>query len=142
MNLFNSAVTFLQNHHSIHPAFFSFRDLPSRQQAIEEGYLVDVSSISKTFNVPVAMTREVWENCVVVKQADAFREGFRTISILMQAKIAIKQAPADVTEVSFDVKQFPWNTRSHKNKQRLWVAVSLGDKHEPVLTVMLDSQHE
>jgi hypothetical protein len=121
--------------------FFSFRDFSSRKEAFEEGYLVDVSALSSTFKVPVAMTREVWELYVAVNDNDLFNQQSRVVSLLTQAKEAVKHTPAHATEAFFEVKQFPGSSSSYLNKLRLWVVVSLGDQSEPVLTIMLDTQH-
>ena len=121
--------------------FFSFRDFSSRQDALEEGYLIDVSALSSTFEVPVAMTREVWELCVTTDHNDIFNQQWRVTSLLTQAKVAVKQSPDHATEAFFEVKQFPRSSLSYLNKLRLWIVVSLGDQNEPVLTIMLDTQH-
>jgi hypothetical protein len=123
--------------------FFSFTDAVSRKNALEEGFLVDVSALSnKIFQAPVAITREVWELCVSVNQTEnRFKQQAILISILCQAKVAIKRAQSHATEVSFDMKWFPRSIRAHLDKLSLWIAISTDEQNEPVLTLMLDSQH-
>jgi len=121
--------------------FFSFKDFIYRKEAIAEGYLVDLSALSSTFKASVCMTREVWELYVVVNDVDLFRHRFRAVSLLSQARIAIKQASAHSTEAFFEVKRYPRRSQSFLNKIRLWIVVSSGDSDEPVLTIMLDTQH-
>ncbi|MFW5442684.1 MAG: DUF6573 family protein [Methylococcaceae bacterium] len=121
--------------------FFSYRDFKYRKEAIKEGYLVDVSKLSRTFKADVAITRELWELYVAVDNPNGFKERFRAVSLLAQAKMAIKHADPHASEVFFEVKQFPRKLKSYLNKVRLWLVISSGDSHEPVLTIMLDTQH-
>jgi hypothetical protein len=124
--------------------FFSFTDAVSRKNALEEGFLVDVSALSnKIFQTaPVAITREIWELCVSVNRAESrFKQQAILISILCQAKVAIKRAPAHATDTSFNMKWFPRSIKAHLEKLCLWIAVSTDEHNKPVLTLMLDSQH-
>ncbi len=121
--------------------FFSFRDFKERKEAIDQGYLINVSELSSQFNADIAITREVWELYVTVNEPDWFKEQFRAASLLAQAKIAIKHADPHASEVFFEVKRFPRKIQSYLNKIRLWLVVSSGDNNEPVLTIMLDTQH-
>ncbi len=120
--------------------FFSFRDLP-RKDAIEEGYLIDVSTLSTSFKADVCITREVWELYISIDDPELFNRQCRVVSLLAQAKMAIKHAVPHTAEVFFEVKRFPRRSQSFLNKIRLWIVVSSGDSNEPVLTVMLDTQH-
>jgi hypothetical protein len=121
--------------------FFSYRDFKYRKEAIKEGYLVDVSKLSNAFKADVAITREVWELYVSADNPSWFKEQFRAVSLLAQAKVAIKHAAPHASEVFFEVKRFPRKSQSYLNKIRLWLVVSSGDSNEPVLTIMLDTQH-
>ena len=142
MTPFNTAVIASLQPKTPLTEFFSFKDAINRQHALDEGFLIDVSSLAtKFFHVPVAMTREVWERCVAMNHTELFKQQFIVTSILCQAKAAIKHAKPHATEVSFDVQRFPGNTKTHLDQQRLWVVVSSGDQNESVLTLMLDSQH-
>ncbi len=112
----------------------------TRSTAFSKGDLVDVSSLSHTFHVPIALTREVWNLCVAKDHNDTFNQQFRIVSLLTQARIAIRKASAHATETSFTIKPFPRCSSAFMHKKRLRVVVGLDDQQKPVLTVMLNEQ--
>lgn len=126
-------------------SFFNFTHL-SRQQAIDEGYLVDIATLTEIvnthFTVPVALTREVYELCVAMDHSQLFKERLRLSSLLSQMKTAMRIADRHASAAAFDVKMLPYDYHQALNKHRLWVVVGPGDNKEPVLTVMLDSQYQ
>jgi hypothetical protein len=116
----------------------------TRAQAIEDGYLVDVSETAREagFVLPVAMTRNVWEDCVEWCDEDSNRQTHQDLSgrlwdVLWMAYIGIKHAKHGGTQLMFQLYRVPRGGR--KTKPRL-VTLKLvtgpADDTEPVVTIM------
>jgi len=112
----------------------------SRAQAIEDGILVDVSSVAKEAGIlyPVAMTRTVWGAYVEVPAGVACQdERGRLWDILWMFKNA---ARAGGTEIRFRLHV------RNDNKDRTPPLVTLkavcgpGDDAAPVITIMLPEE--
>jgi Family of unknown function (DUF6573) len=134
-----AAHTRLQPFKTFTKAFFRPR-AQSRRQNLDDGWLVDVSDLAKAyFNVPVAMTRDVWELCIAMNSSESFAQQFRLCSLLCQAKMAAMHTVPHAREVTFDIKPFPRNSQSFKQKIKLCLRIET-DQEQPVLTLMLDEQ--
>jgi len=114
----------------------------SREQAIADGYLVDVSEIAKEagFKFPVALTRAVWDDCVEWDYKDTERQTYqdqegRLWDVVYMAANAGRQSSSN--ELVYQLYRVPRGGRAKKP-----VLVSLkshiapGDKGEPVITIM------
>ena len=120
--------------------YFGFREALDRNNAIEEGLLVDVTELARpVFNVPVAMTRSVYELVESINYRDEFAKQWRIRSILVQARIAAKNSDPGMKSAAFSIKAFPG--RQASSRIRLWIQIEK-DKNRPVLTIMTDyEQH-
>jgi len=117
--------------------FFSWHDALDRQHAIQEGFLVDVSSLAwSLFDVPVALTRDVWDLCVAMDCRDQIIQQWRICSIICQARFAAQHADPGTICVHFDVA-----IGRVRPKIRLWLRVET-DRGGPVLTIMTDDERQ
>ena len=111
----------------------------SRQQAIADGVLVDVSQTAReaAFKWPLAMTAEVWAliEQIPVKYRHEDIQG-RLWDVLTIARLAASRAGKDQDIIFFDVILH----RAQGDKVRLKLHVGPGDHGEPVLTIMLPDQ--
>lgn len=117
----------------------------TRAQAIEDGFLVDVSTVAREagFRVPVALTRAVWERCVTVPiRADGSPvpcqdEAGRLWDVLWMAAFASGLAPASrrTIPVRLRVRQ----RAGHRNI-RLKAVCGPGDGGEPVITILMPEE--
>ena len=112
----------------------------SRAQAIEDGELVDVSSVAKEAGIryPVALTRYVWGACVEVPAGVACQdEKGRLWDILWMFKHAARGGGTEI--------RFRLHVRND-NRDRTPALVTLkavcgpGDDAEPVITIMQEGE--
>jgi hypothetical protein len=112
----------------------------TRAQAIEDGVLVDVSSVAREAGIrfPVALTRAVFETCVTVpKGVRGQDESGRLWDVLWMLRCT--------TRWGGPVEMFSVHVRMD-NRERMPSAVRLkahcgpGDNGEPVITVMLPDE--
>ena len=115
-------------------------DAYSRAQAIEEGVLVDVSSVAREAGIrfPVAMTRTVWSKYVEVPEGVKCQdESGRLWDILWMLRAQVRRGG--------DTLLFKLHVRSD-NRDRIPPLVTLkavcgpGDSGEPVITIMLPAE--
>jgi hypothetical protein len=113
-------------------------EVNTRQDAINDGVLVDVTETAKEigFRYPVAVTNTVWgiiENIPPSKQGIEDIEG-RLWDVLWMAKVVIRTSRAeDTSMIPFDVLL----SSGRKKKFTFKVVCGPGDNAEPVLTIML-----
>ena len=114
----------------------------SRAQAIEDGFLVDVSSTAKEagFKHPVALTSEVYEDCVAWDKADSQRkkthqdESGRLWDVVYMAMLAAKRTPG--SEFSYIVHRVPKEGKGVMPQAVTLIAkCTPGDTPEPVITI-------
>jgi hypothetical protein len=115
----------------------------SRNQAVEDGVLVDVSETAREagFRYPVALTHAVWDRYVAVpEEAEGQDEDGRLWDILWMLKHAI----ASRSEANRgSVREFQLLVRNDNRRARIVTLKSVcgpGDDGEPVLTIMLPSE--
>ena len=114
----------------------------SREQAIADGVLVDVSDMAREagFRYPVAMTAAAWADCVAWPESSRSAgqsESGRLWDVLWMTKLAIKGADGD--RVMVTVLRVP----AHGGRAApaaLQVMVGPGDAWEPVITIMLPGE--
>jgi hypothetical protein len=124
------------------PAIYGY----SRAQAIADGVLVDVTTMSRQagFNVPVALTSAAWSDCVEWFDDDSSRqvhqdESGRLWDVLWMAHLAARRAHGDV--VAFELYRVPRGGRGRvPRKVTLQMHIGPGDEAEPVITLMLPGE--
>jgi hypothetical protein len=110
----------------------------TREQAIEDGVLRDVSKLAKEagFRYPVAVTAAVWADCVAVPDACSWQdEAGRLWDVLTMLGHATRKAPTGDT-VRFTV--LVQNDKRGPRPVELKAVCGPGDDaRQPVITVML-----
>ena len=119
----------------------------SRQQAIEDGELVDVSQLAKEcgFTIPVAVTRNLWAShivpCQKAKGTMGQSETGRLWDVLSVLLWKIR-ASDSTTHIEFKVLfQNGPRPRADKQEPTLWADCGPGDNAEPVITIMLPEDY-
>ena len=116
----------------------------TRAQAIEDGILVDVSETAREagFNIPVVVTRGVWERLVALPEG---YEGFqdergRLWDVLWMARhYALRASNSDRVRMCVLVRDIRKDLRdSHRPPRKHFpiVAIGGGDQGEAVITIM------
>jgi len=128
------------------PAVYSY----SREQAIEDGVLVDLSQSAEWkeagFKFPGAMTRAAWEQTIEAGGKWEEQEGETVLvlprgqdmngrlwDVMTMLKHGIHSAPGSTDRVHFQVKV-------SGKLVRLWSLIGPGDTAEPVITIMLEGE--
>lgn len=123
----------------------------TRAQAIEDGYLVDVSETSEAqeagFKWPVAMTRTVWDDCVEWSDKDSRRqtpqdEKGRLWDLLYMASLRIRsQGENSGTELFYQIHRVPRGGRGRLPRTvTLKMVFGPGDDGESVITIMMPDE--
>lgn len=123
----------------------------TRAEAIEDGYLVDVSETAEAreagFTWPVALTRAVWDDCVEWSDEDSRRqtpqdETGRLWDVLYMARLAIKGHRGDGdTELIYKIRRVPRGGRGVMARDvSLKLVSGPGDNGEPVITIMMPDE--
>ena len=117
----------------------------TRQQALDDGFLVDVSNLAREAGIsfPVALTSAAWADCVEWSEADSKRQTYqdeagRLWDVLWMLKLAARRGGS---EIRFQLYRVPRGGRGVK--PRLTVLKALcgpGDQGEPVITIMLPGE--
>ena len=116
----------------------------TRAQAIEDGFLVDVSDTAREagFTIPVAVTRSVWDRLV------ALPEGYRGFQdergrlwdlLWMARHYALRASDSDRVRMCVLVRDVRKDLRDSNRAPRKHfpiVAVGAGDEGQPVITIM------
>jgi hypothetical protein len=119
----------------------------SRQQAIEDCELVDVTSVAAEagFSIPVALTRAVYVDCVEWYDADTKRQTYqdeqgRLWDVLWMSILTAKRSQ-DESIISFNVLRVPRGGKGRKPKPvNLKMIIHGGDEGEPVITIMMPDE--
>lgn len=114
----------------------------TREQAIEDGVLIDVSATAKEAGIrfPTAVTSAVWGSYVAVPPAVPWQdEKGRLWDVLWMMRVGIQRAgrPAIDTLVYQLLVQ---NDEGPAKEVTLKAVCGPGDKGEPVLTIMLPDE--
>jgi hypothetical protein len=116
----------------------------SREQALEDGMLIDVSEMAKeaNFKVPVAITRELWYNYIKPEEElmnlGQSMEG-RLWDTLWMLLVKIKAGGANISSLSYLV--YYLTSPRRKKLVKLWSEIGPGDNGEPVMTIMLPEDY-
>lgn len=114
----------------------------TRGQAIADGLLIDVSTMAMEagFRVAVALTAQVWADCVEWTDADSIRqvtqdEAGRLWDVLWLAHIAARRVQSE--RVIFELFRVPRGGRGQRPRRTmLQMHIGPGDEAEPVITIM------
>ena len=115
----------------------------SRAQAIEDGLLVDVTAWAKEagFNVPVAMTRAAWADCVEWTANDSKRQTFQDEAgrlwdvLYMCFQSARRSKSSD--RFFFNLYRVPRGGKGVTPRlTKLKAIIGPGDDAEPVITIL------
>ncbi len=109
----------------------------SRRQAIEDGMLVDITTLAKEagFKIPVAVTNEMYERVLnPSEESKALGQSVegRTWDMLNILRVSCKNAISPILLLKMDV-QYDIETKTENYK----AIIGPGDTVDPVLTVML-----
>jgi hypothetical protein len=113
----------------------------TRQQAIEDGTLVDVSSVAKEagFRYPVAVTRAVWAAIEDIPKDSGQDVQGRLWDILFMLNMEIHRRTAGKGPVIF-YKIIMDRTTTHEKTLELKAVIGPGDDPSPVITIMLPEE--
>ena len=119
----------------------------TRAQAIADGVLIDVSEAAREagFRFPVALTAQVWADCVAWEPEDSTRQIHQDLSgrlwdVLWMASCAIRAQRGGDSPCRLPYRLYvvPRDGKSRRaRKVELHVHIGPGDEGEPVLTIML-----
>ncbi len=119
----------------------------TRQQALEDGVLVDVTQTAREcgFTIPVALTQAVFDQFVDWSEEDTARQTYQDIKgrlwdVLWMMRMQTKRIEQNGL---FELRCIPRSTTSKRTTPIRVVLKALchgGDKGEPVITVMLPSE--
>lgn len=118
-------------------------DAYSRAQAIEEGVLVDVSSVAREAGIrfPVAMTRTVWSKYVEVPEGVKCQdESGRLWDILWMLRCAAGRCQGDTLHFQLYVRNHDRERLDSRGLVTLKAVCGPGDDAEPVITIMLPDE--
>lgn len=114
----------------------------TRAQALDDGVLVDVSSVAKELGIkhPVAVTTGVWNECVEIPRGVVGQDQRgRLWDVLWMFKIAAtKNLKTD--RVTFAVHVRKDNRERMPPLVSLWALCGPGDTPDPVITIMLEGE--
>ena len=116
----------------------------TRQQAIEDGVLIDVTEMAREagFRWPVTVTAAVWADCIAWSEDDDARQVYQDESgrlwdLLFVATYAVQSARQDHGQLRYDIWRIPRDGRSTDAQLvSLKLIAGPGDNGEPVMTIM------
>jgi hypothetical protein len=122
----------------------------SREQALAEGHLVDVSDTARQngFHWPVAISRAAYEDCVAWTEQDTHDQIFQSSQIRLQSVLFMgysagmqKRPAGTATSFSFDLLRIPRDGKSrHAKRTHLRLVAGRDANGEPVLTILLPTE--
>ena len=120
----------------------------TRQQLLEDGYLIDVTETAKEagFSIPVALTRTVWEDCVEWTEEDSQRQTYQDVAGRLWDVVCMAQvnACANKNNASFlyEIYRVPRGGKAQKARRvKLKTLIGPGDQGEPVITIMQPNEN-
>jgi len=133
------------NEHSADSFFGNVISTYTRSQAIEDGVLIDAGTMANEagFKWPVALTADVWTDCVAWNDADSQQQvhqdqSGRLWDILYMASHAIRTRKGSGDRLLFQLYRVPRDGRSTDAVLvTLKLIVGPGDAGEPVITILL-----
>lgn len=118
----------------------------SREQAIADGLLVDVTDMAREagFRFPVTLTASVWADCVAWGEEDNRRQTYqdeqgRLWDVLWMAFLAARRGSGDT--LAFQLYRVIRGGRgSTARATTLKMCIGPGDAGEPVITVLMPNE--
>jgi len=119
----------------------------TRSQAVEDGVLVDVTTIAMEagFRIPVTMSYAAWADAVEWTEVNSKRQTqqdqeSRLWDVLWMAYLAAR-SNAQVSRKAFQLLRIPLDGRHVRARlTTLYVQIRPGDEGEPVITIMLPNE--
>jgi Family of unknown function (DUF6573) len=114
----------------------------TREQAIEDGVLVDVSEMAREagFRFPVALTQAVYAECVEVPEGVTGQDvSGRLWDVLWMLLVAVKASSGELSEVRYEVLVRNDDAKPAK-LTHLKSLCGPGDEAEPVITIMFPNE--
>lgn len=120
----------------------------TRDQAIKDGVLVDVSQVAQEagFVFPVAVTRRVWDEIITppvsVKELGQ-SEGGRLWDVLWMLRVAIKKDKTQGSHIRYQLivqNDFEHDLEDPRYLVTLKSLCHGGDDREPVITIMMPDE--
>lgn len=119
----------------------------TREQAISDGVLVDVSSVAREagFKIPVAMTSNVWNECVAWTGEDNKKQTYQDESgrlwdVLSMAMLSARNHQ-NSSQVEFSLYCIPRDGKRRFPKLiTLNLQIGAGDDYEPVMTILFPGE--
>ena len=120
----------------------------SRAQAIDDGVLIDVTSMAREagFKWPVALTHAAWCDCVAWTERDDHLQVYQDESgrlwdVLFMASYAVRAATTPGDRLRFSLYRVPKDGQSTEAQEvSLQLMVGPGDAGEPVVTILLPNE--
>ena len=136
------------NEQSIESFFGNVISTYTRAQAIEDGVLVDAGTMASEagFKWPVALTAEVWADCVAWTEDDSRQQVYQDQSgrlwdLVFMASHAIRSSKDSGDQLLFQLYRIP---RDGHSTEAVLVTLKLivgpGDASEPVITILLPQE--
>ena len=119
----------------------------TRAQALEDGYLVDVSEMAREagFKLNTVLTRTVWNDCVEWDDDDSKRQTYqdqdgRLWDVLFMASNSARMNP-NSSQILYQLYRVPRGGRGKRAKLvTLKLHIGPGDQGEPVITIMMPNE--
>ncbi|MBE0522583.1 MAG: hypothetical protein IBX39_10015 [Candidatus Methanoperedenaceae archaeon] len=117
----------------------------SREQALKDGVLVDVTETAKEAGIkyPVAVTEALWNYIEPTKKLTEMGQSIqgRLWDVLYLFATAGRGVPGGCSKLLYSVSFLMENSESFKpHVVKLTAVISPGDNHEPVITLMLEDE--
>jgi hypothetical protein len=136
------------NEHSAESFFGNVISTYTRSQAIEDGVLIDAGTMANEagFKWPVALTADVWTDCVAWNDADSQQQVYQDQSgrlwdILYMASHAVRTRKGSGDRLLFQLYRVPRDGRSTDAVLvTLKLIVGPGDSGEPVIAILLPNE--
>ncbi|MCB1677693.1 MAG: hypothetical protein KDI16_03300 [Halioglobus sp.] len=133
---------------SLHDVFGAVIASYSRQQAIEDGVLIDVTATAREagFVLPVAVSHAAWCDCVAWTERDNRSQVYQDESgrlwdVLFMAFYAINATSDSGDRLTYALYRVPKDSHSTEAEEvSLKLVVGPGDAGEPVVTIMLPNE--
>lgn len=114
----------------------------TREQAIEDGVLIDVSETAKEagFNCPVAVTAQLWSMITTIPEACSFQDKVgRLWDVLCLAAIYAKSSNSSIINYKLSMDHEVENEKGKRilKNLELKAIAGPGDNGELVITIML-----
>ena len=128
-----------------HPIFGPVISSYSRAQALDDGFLVDVSETAREAGItfPVALTRAVWDKCVEIPAGvECQDERGRLWDCLWMLRHAIRtQPPGDTLLYTVRIRNRRKAVRlDRRDDVQLKAVCGPGDTDAPCITIMLPDE--